>query len=109
VLYGVDADLKRKDHPTFHNEYIRRMAEVAHLFLDAGLILILTAIELRQEDLQIFETIIDPQQIKIIWVGEAISTDIQYQLHLPRKNTLEEEVLDAIHFLGEEKIIPAAE
>ena len=34
-------------------EHLRRLAEVAHILLDAGMILIVTAIELTEEDLDL--------------------------------------------------------
>ena len=44
VLYGVDADIERK--PENRLEHMRRLAEVANLMLDAGMILVVAAAEL---------------------------------------------------------------
>jgi bifunctional enzyme CysN/CysC len=80
VLYGVDADISR----TLENrrEHIRRLAEVAHLMLDAGMILVVTAQELRQEDLDVIKTTVEPDRIETIWVGEPGQTDLAYDLLL---------------------------
>jgi bifunctional enzyme CysN/CysC len=80
VLYGVDADIKGKDD--FRQEHLRRLAEVAHLLLEAGLILIVTAIELTQEDLELIEATIHTDKIETIWVGEEVTTDISYDLRI---------------------------
>jgi len=85
VLYGVDADIKGKND--YRQEHLRRLAEVAHLLLEAGLILIVTAIELTQEDLELIETTIHTDKIETIWVGEEVTTDISYDLRI---STLED-------------------
>jgi len=58
------------------------MAETAHLFLDSGLILIITAVELTQDDLKIFNTILNANQIETVWIGDTITTDINYDIQL---------------------------
>jgi len=81
-LYGVSADLKAKSEGGNWHEHVRRMAETAHLFLDSGLILIMTAVELTQDDLKIFNTILNSNQIETVWIGEKITTDINYDIQL---------------------------
>jgi len=81
-LYGVGADLKRQNPGDNWHEHIRRMAEAAHLFLDSGMILIMTAVELTQDDLKVFNTIINPNQIETIWIGDQVTTDINYDLQV---------------------------
>ena len=78
VLYGVDADIAR-DRENRH-EHIRRLAEVANLMLDAGMILIVTAIELTQEDLELIKTTVAQDRIETIWFGDDITTDIAHDL-----------------------------
>jgi bifunctional enzyme CysN/CysC len=81
VLYGVDADIGRK--PEDRLEHMRRLAEVANLMLDAGMILIVAAAELTQDDLEIIKTAVPPDWIETIWAGDAITTDLSVDLHLP--------------------------
>src|SRR5919112_288173 len=50
VLYGVDADIERKQANRL--EHMRRLAEVANIMLDAGIILVVAAAELTQDDLE---------------------------------------------------------
>lgn len=77
ILYGVDADIKSA--PEVHNhrsEHIRRLSEVCHLLMDTGLILIVTAVGLNQEELEIIQTVVDSHSIETIWVGSEKTTDI---------------------------------
>lgn len=86
VLYGVDADIKDRDGS--QEEHMRRLSEIAHILLDAGAILIVTALELRQSDLEIIKTAVEPDQIETIWVGDDISTDISVDLQLSGEQPL---------------------
>ncbi len=90
VLYGVDADIKGKDID--RREHIRRLSEISHILLDAGLILIVTAIELTQEDLELIKTTLNPEKIETIWIGENVTTDIVYDLHLEKIDNLDESI-----------------
>ena len=52
------------------SEHLRRLGEVANLMLDAGVILIVTAAELTQDDLELIKTTVDPDRIETVWVGD---------------------------------------
>jgi bifunctional enzyme CysN/CysC len=82
VVYGVDGDIHNHQEIENRREHVRRMAEIANIFLDAGLILIITAVELTQADLRLFETVVESERIQTIWVGETISTDIRPDLRV---------------------------
>ncbi len=90
VLYGVNADLKRRDAINNWREHVRRFGELAHLFLDAGQILIMTAVELTKSDLAILQTVIAEDNIKTIWLGEHVSTDLPVDLIFDRDESDEE-------------------
>ena len=64
------------------SEHLRRLGEVANILLDAGALLIVTAQELTQEDLEIIKTAVDPERIEVIWVGDQVTTDITCDLVL---------------------------
>jgi bifunctional enzyme CysN/CysC len=102
VLYGVDADIKGRSDQ--RREHLRRLAEVAHILLEAGVILIVTAIELTQEDLELIQTTIHSEKIEIIWVGEKVTTDIPYDLKI-QSGKYPEEAVSRIKALLEEKAI----
>jgi len=69
VLYGVDADIKGI-HNNRH-EHIRRLAEVSNILLDTGLILIITAIDLQPEEIELVRMTCTENEIHTVWVGES--------------------------------------
>lgn len=69
VLYGVDADIKGIANN--RGEHIRRLAEVAHILVDVGYILIVTAIDLSEEELEIITTSSEAGQVIVVWCGSA--------------------------------------
>jgi len=105
LLYGVNADLKRHDAPGGWREHVRRFAEVSHLFIDAGVIMIVTAIDLSQDDLDILKTVIDEDKVHVVWIGEKVTTDINYDLHLGSHKTINEGVVLIKHLLQTRGII----
>jgi bifunctional enzyme CysN/CysC len=81
VLYGVDADIGRRQENRL--EHMRRLAEVANLMLDAGIILVVAAAELTQDDLEVIKTAVEADWIETVWAGDTITTDLSCDLHLP--------------------------
>ena len=73
ALYGVNADIREIDN---HREDIRRLAEIAHILMDSGLLLIVSAAELKPDDLSIISAAIDPDRIETVWVGEPAAIGI---------------------------------
>ncbi|MGD9900356.1 MAG: GTP-binding protein [Calditrichaceae bacterium] len=95
VLYGVDADIKDKNNNIAgknRGEHIRRLAEVAHIMLDAGIILVITAVELTQDDLELIKTSVNPDKIETIWVGDSKTTDLVTDLTIPANENFDEAV-----------------
>jgi bifunctional enzyme CysN/CysC len=82
VLYGVDADLKKNEQDR-REEHLRRLAEIAHLMLDAGLILLITALDLTQAEFENFKAIIENKNVVSIWVGDQVTTDLNTDLRIP--------------------------
>ena len=96
VVYGVDADIHGHSDSKDRHEHIRRLAEIANIFLDAGIILIITAVELIQADLELFRVIVDSTAIVPIWVGNGTSTDLAPEIHRVEIDPLEEAVKQAL-------------
>ncbi len=69
VLYGVDADLARE--AANRAEHLRRLAEVANLLLDAGVIVVVSAAELEQNDLDLIRTAAPPDRVVTVWLEAA--------------------------------------
>ncbi len=103
ILYGVDADIKGKSNG--RQEHIRRLAEVAHIMLDAGFILIVTAIELLKEELEIIQTTVAPDQIVVIWRGKAGSETLSVDASMPEVKDVQTAVNDLKVLLEEKKIL----
>ena len=100
VLYGVDADIDRGAGN--RTEHLRRLAEVANILLDAGAILIVTARELTQEDLDVVKTAVDPDRIELVWVGDTVTTDVTCDLVLGDQEA-ESEGVDRVKRLLQDK------
>ncbi len=92
VKYGIDADLAVISKENNRDEHLRRLAEVAHLMLDAGTILIVTARELAQDDLEIIKTVVNPEKIVTVWTGEDVTTDLSFDLKIPGNLDIDESV-----------------
>ncbi len=90
LIYGIDADLKNgvDDPDDVAVEYFRRLAEVANLMLNAGLILVISAHDLRKEDLAILETVLAEHisRIYTIWAGDRITTNLEPTLHIKEED-----------------------
>jgi bifunctional enzyme CysN/CysC len=78
ILYGVDADLDRTDES--RPEHVRRLGEVANILLDAGLIVIATAISLTQGELETVQTAVGRDRVSAVWVGGPAATDMAADL-----------------------------
>jgi bifunctional enzyme CysN/CysC len=106
VVYGVDADIHSHSGSKTRHEHIRRMAEIANIFIDAGIILIITAVDLTSADLNLFHTILDPTSILTVWVGEDGSQDNSYDIHLADSASFGEAVTPIVQQLQEDGFIP---
>jgi bifunctional enzyme CysN/CysC len=97
VLYGVHADLVKQEPRAAdlnEAELMHRLGEVAHILLDAGILLIVTAQDLRQVDLETFKTIVDPGDIETVWVGSLVGSDLSVDLEL--SDVSDEEAVELI-------------
>lgn len=91
MLYGMDSDIKGT--PGSRGEIMRRLSEMANIMLEAGHILIITAIELEREDMDIICNFIDRKDIFIVWAGDTAPADIEIDIHLPEREKLNKAAL----------------
>jgi bifunctional enzyme CysN/CysC len=92
VLYGVDADIKKPGTDQSHRpEHLRRLAEVANILLDAGVILVVTAIGLTQKEMEVIHNVVDSDLIEPIWLGDN-PTNIDFSMKVPDLDNLDETV-----------------
>jgi len=66
LLRGLDVDLDKKAR----NEHVRRMGEVAHIWMDAGLIVVATASNLNDEELRLLQEVVNRDMVVIVNVGK---------------------------------------
>ena len=83
LLYGVDADIGRAGDD--RSEHMRRLAEISNLVLDAGSILIVTAVELTPEDLEVIKAGVDADRVTTVWIGDNIVTGLPSDLRLSER------------------------
>jgi bifunctional enzyme CysN/CysC len=96
VVYGVDADIHGHSDIKDRYEHVRRLAEIANIFLDAGIILIITAVELTKADLELFRVVVDSNAIVPIWVGNGETTDLAIDMQRVDIDPLENAVTQAL-------------
>ncbi len=104
ILYGVNAHIKT-NNDNYKEECIRRVAEISNIMLNAGIILIVTATNLSQFDLDLIKTTVSLDHIFTIWAGENITTDISYDLLTSSEDSLEEVVIKIKKLLQSNGII----
>jgi bifunctional enzyme CysN/CysC len=91
LLRGVDADIKEeKSAPKNRAEHLRRLSEVAHLLMDSGQILIVTARDLTQEDLELISTSVAADLVQTVWVGDHVTTDLKPDLKIDGQEVSED-------------------
>jgi len=104
VLYGVDADIKTPGSDANRPEHLRRLAEVANVLLDAGMILVVTAIGLRQEDFDLIRAAVDVPSVYVVWLGPE-PTDIAHDLILPAVEPVDDAVDQVKQLLQDKGVI----
>jgi bifunctional enzyme CysN/CysC len=90
LLYGVDADLERTGE--HRHEHLRRLGEVGNLLLDAGMLLVVTAAELTEGELDLLRTTVDASRIYTAWLGPVAGTGLAPHLHLGAEDSEAENV-----------------
>jgi bifunctional enzyme CysN/CysC len=79
VLAGLDADMTIKRHhiyPADREEMVRRLAELANLLMDVGIILVATVSNLTFEERESFRASVAPIEVRTIWVGSTESSNV---------------------------------
>jgi len=73
LIYGLDADVKDGSFSEVarQDEHFRRLAEIAHLMLDAGMILIVMARDVAAHELEYFKTSFSGKAVSIIFESLA--------------------------------------
>ncbi len=100
---GLDSDLSRED---VRDEYIRRLGEVAHLFTDAGLILIATVSDIEDYELDALKTLNSPVDVLVVGINAATLTTSKVDLTLNGTISIEKAATRIADLLTERKYLP---
>ncbi|MFA5139647.1 MAG: GTP-binding protein [Elusimicrobiota bacterium] len=103
VLYGVDADIRGSVGT--HAEDIRRLAEVANIILDSGMILVVTAHEFGEQDWDLIRTAVEPERTAAVWLGGSLTTDLRPDLRISATEPTEA-VDEMASFLQDRGVLP---
>jgi len=85
VLSGVGADLGVGSDDRV--EQLRRLGEIAHTFLDAGLILISTISDLDDSEVEILKVLTEPYQNMVVNVGESLFNRFKVDCSVSEKSS----------------------
>jgi len=97
LLYGMDADIKRREIEFDRNvEHLRRLAETGNMFLDAGMILIMTASEVGKDELHLLSEIIGEEKLLNVFIGAENERAEHIDVFLEKEETTQQ-------FIGEIK------
>lgn len=106
VLYGVDADIDRTD--ATRPEHLRRLGEVTNLLLDAGLVVIATAVSLADADVDVLRTAIGSDRVLTAWLGDG-GADVACDEACPESEPVAEGVARLERLLRRRRVIFASE
>ncbi|MFC2162658.1 GTP-binding protein [Candidatus Altiarchaeota archaeon] len=102
LLRGVDADIKKSER----KEHIRRLGEVAHILMDAGLIVIATASDLTEGELKSLKTIVHGEELVTCYVGkEQIEGETLVDQYLDPQADLDAQIVRIMGMLRFKNII----
>ena len=72
--------------------HVRRFSEVANILLDAGLIVIATAIGITQHEVDLIGTTVGADRVSSAWIGDQVTTDLHADLIVTEAEAAEEGV-----------------
>ena len=67
------------------------------------MIFIVSAAGLNQADLLLIRTLVGPENVRTLWFGEEVTTDISYDVHLPDERDIAtgvEQAKELLHNTG---------
>lgn len=103
LLRGLNADVEQ--HRLERHEHVRRMGEVAHLFLDAGLIVVATGSNLNDAELSELHEVTSREGMVVINVGPNGFKNAVVDLNLDPAAGTEKNVRSILQLLKDRKIL----
>ncbi len=102
LLRGLDADMEQ--HRLERHEHVRRMGEVAHFFLDAGLIVVATASNLNDAELAELHEVTSREGMLVVNVGPSNFKNAVVDLGLDPASAPAENVKRILRLLHERRV-----
>ena len=76
VLYGMDADIPHDRSEAAQAEHFRRLGEIAHLMVDAGLIVVVSTAAARGSEVDALRRAVGSERLLLVWVGDPVPEDL---------------------------------
>lgn len=102
-LRGLDAAVEQ--HRLERHEHVRRMGEAAHLFMDAGLIVVATASNLDEAEWQELRRMASREGVFVVTVGPGVLPPERVDLSLDPARKPADNAAQVLAFLQEKKIL----
>ena len=104
-VYYLGSAINQED-PTIDKEtQIRRLAEHSNLLLDAGNIVIATTNNTQENDLELLNSLVDPKDLKLAWVGRVEDYKLPIDLHVEESDAKETVFLKTKKLLVDSKVV----
>lgn len=101
LLRGLDADIEKEKR----EEHIRRLGEVAHIMLDAGLIVVATASDITEGELRLLQTLNSKESMIVVKLGKKGLEKSLVDLTLPAEQEISSQVEQILNLLKFKNVI----
>jgi bifunctional enzyme CysN/CysC len=102
-LAGINSDLRQSG---LRDEFLRRLGETAHLFTDAGLILITSISDLDEYELKTLKTLNSPGQTVVVGIGNQELPESLLDLKLETSDDVSRAADQVTRLLAEKHYLP---
>lgn len=99
MLYGVNADIKSESSMLSEEErgeHIRRLGELSNIILDAGNILVVTASDIKQDELDTLRAIIRTDEVLTVWIGTPKTRAKDFDMYFGEGDDVAKSLLDFV-------------
>jgi bifunctional enzyme CysN/CysC len=103
LLRGLDSDVEKEK--VSRHEHVRRLGEVAHLLMDAGLIVLATASQLNDDELKMLYTVCQRESMLIVNVGKNNFRHTTVDLELQANDSIDKQIKKVLALLNDNKVI----
>ena len=102
MVHGLDADIEGRED--IGREHIRRLAELANIMIDSGMMVIVSAAELSSDDLELVRALVGGDMVKSIWLGDSVVGN-DCDLHVPNSDDFDSAINQIKELLYNSNII----